>query len=466
MTQFNAGWFFPLWLVSLACGVGLLIFAGLPWFSTIFFPLGYLALLCALFTTIRFWHDWLNPLSLIVLVGFIRFTIAGILLCFTEPDMPIFHVMGLQSEHWLYGHALALIGLLSTTVGWFIIECTDDTRFFQKPIRLTPELSGGTLYAAIVGMSVGLLALFVFIKSNTSISITEIASTGIFRSTQIQEGTGKFFFLSFMLISSSVVFVDYLFSRKHAWWIALLPAIVAMMALFVLGGRLRSLTAMAAGLLVFRAHRENAKTSLRTIICFVSIAVLLPIVFAAGAAYRGGQGIEGAQQTLSMSSILAYIQYSVWVDFGHLHALAAAVVIGPGVLEGRTFLALLWPLGKIVALPGKSASVLMAEMLVGLGDRKWGFHATLIGDAYLNFGLIGVIVVTVIFAMILKIIYIGFRERLICNAWYALSVVYSLTIFFESVEKYGEALTILVFVFATIKIGQVFSEIALAKESP
>src|SRR5262249_6108117 len=155
------------------------------------------------------------------------------------------------------------------------------------------ELSGGVLYAAIVGMFLGLLALFVFIKSNTSISITETASTGIFRSIQIQEGTGKFFYLSFMLISSSVVFVDYLFSRKHAWWIALLPTTVAMMALFVLGGRLRSLTAMTAKLLVFRAHKKNTKTSLSTIICLVSIAVLLPIVFAAGAAYRGGQGMEG-----------------------------------------------------------------------------------------------------------------------------------------------------------------------------
>jgi hypothetical protein len=67
--------------------------------------------------------------------------------------------------------------------------------------------------------------------------------------------------------------------------------------------------------------------------------------------------------------------------------------------------------------------------------------------------------------MILKIIYMGFRERLIGNAWYALSVIYSLAIFFESIEKYGEALTILVFVFAIMKIGHLFSAIAVAKES-
>jgi hypothetical protein len=465
MKQFSAIWFFPLWLTSLACGVGLLSFVSPPWLSTIFFPLGYIALLCALLVTVLVWHDWLNPLSLIVLIGIVRFTIPGIMAWFIEPDIPVFHIMSLQSEHWLNGHILALTGLLSMAMGWFIVEYAGHPRFAQVFIRSKPELSGGVLYTAIVGMFLGLLALLIFVKSNVSLSIIETASTGIFRSTQIQEGTGKFFYLSFMLISSSVILADYLFSRKHAWWIGLLPTAVAMMALFLLGGRLRSLTAMAAGLLVFRADRENTKTSLRTIICLVSIAVLLPIVFAAGAAYRGGQGMEGIQQTLSMSAIVAYIQDAAWLDFGQLHSLAAAVAIGPGVLGGRTFLALLWPLDKIVALPGKSAGVFIVEMLVGLGDRKWGFHATLIGDAYLNFGLIGVIVVTAIFAMILKIIYVGFRERLIGNAWYALSVIYGLAIFFESIEKYGEALIILVFVFAIIKIGQIFSHMACANKS-
>jgi oligosaccharide repeat unit polymerase len=421
-------------------------------------------LLCILLATVLVWHDWLNPLFLIVLIGIVRFTIPGILTWFIEPDIPIFHIMGLQNEHWLHGHIIAIIGLLSTAIGWSIVKHTDHPRFFQVNVRSEPDLPEGVLYTAIVGMFLGLLTLFIFVKSNIPISITEVASTGVFRSTQIQEGTGKFFYLSFMLISGSVVLADYLFSRKYAWWIALLPTAVAMMALFVLGGRLRSLTAMAAGLLVFRAHRENTKTSLRTIICLASVAVLLLIVFAAGAAYRGGQGIEGVQQTLSMSAILAYIQHAVWVDFGQLHSLAAAGEIGPGVLGGRTFLALLWPLSKILALPGKSAGVFITQMVAELGDRKWGFHATLIGDAYLNFGLMGVVVVTAIFAMVLKIIYVGFRERFIGNAWYALSVIYSLTIFFESIEKYSEALTILAFVFAITKIGQLFSDIASANK--
>ena len=465
MKQFSAMWFFPLWLASLACAVGLLIFADLPWLSTIFFPLGYIALLCALLATVCFWHDWLNPLSLIVLIGFVRFSIPGIMTWFTEPDIPIFHIMGLQSEHWRHGHILALIGLLSATIGWFIVEHTDNSRFFQIFIPSKPELLGGVLYSATLGMFLGFIALIAFVTFN--VSIIEATSTGIFRSTQIQEGSGKYFYLSFMLISSSVVLTDYFFSRKLGWWIALLPVTVAMMLFFVLGGRMRSLTSIAAGLLVFRAYRDKENISPRTIVFLISIVVSLMIFFAAGAAYRGGLGVEGVQQTLSVWVILEYIQHAVWTDFGHLHALAGAVAVGPGVLGGVTFLGvLLWPLSKLLELPGRSAGVFITQMLVGLDDHKWGFNATLIGDAYLNFGLIGVIIVTAVFAMILKIIYLGFRERFISNAFYALAVMYSVRVFFESIEKYGEAIVILAFVFATIKIGQVFSRTAFVRVSP
>ena len=227
---------------------------------------------------------------------------------------------------------------------------------------------------------------------------------------------------------------------------------------------MRSLTSIAAGLLVFRAYRDKESISPRTIVFLLSIVVSLMIFFAAGEAYRGGLGVEGIQQTLSVSAILEYIQQAVWTDFGQLHALAGAVAVGPGGLGGVTFLGLLWPLSKLLELPGRSAGVFITQMLVGFDDHKWGFHATLIGDAYLNFGLIGVMIVTAVFAMILKIIYLGFRERFISNAWYALAVIYSLRIFFESIEKYGEALTILVFVFAITKMGQVFSQMTLAHE--
>ena len=91
---------------------------------------------------------------------------------------------------------------------------------------------------------------------------------------------------------------------------------------------------------------------------------------------------------------------------------------------------------------------------------KWGFHATIVGDAYLNFGLIGVFVVTTIFGMILQMLYRGFRGGMINDALYALATVYSMRMFFESVEKYGETMIVLVFAFLVINFGQMLWQIS------
>jgi len=359
---------------------------------------------------------------------------------------------------------LALLGLLGITIGWLMLGHTDESRVFQIYERSRSHLSGAIAYSSLAGIILGLVALIIFVKSN--VSITEAVDSGVFRTTQVQQGTGKYFYLSFMLISSSVILTDYFFSRKYAWWLSLGPVAVVMVAFFVLGGRMRSLTSMIAGLLVLRAWRSNAKLSPAAILGLVSIIVLLSMFFFVGGVYRGGAGLAGVSQILSLAAILEYSQQAVLIEYGQLQALAGAAAMDPGVLRGSTFLELLWPLTKLFDFGGKSAGVFIVQELVGLGDRKWGFHATLIGDAYLNFGLIGVIVVTIVFAMILKIIYRWFKERVIDNAVYALVLVYSLRVFFESIEKYGEALIILAFACATIYLGEGFSQTACEKASP
>jgi hypothetical protein len=191
---------------------------------------------------------------------------------------------------------------------------------------------------------------------------------------------------------------------------------------------------------------------------------MLTVFLLVGQLYRGGYGINGIKGALSISALFEYVKWAVWVDLGHLHSLAGAVAIGPGVLGGRTFFALLWPLTEILHLPGKSAGVFIAQTLVDFSKRKWGFHATLIGDAYLNFGLIGVFLVTTIFGMILKTLYVEFRSGLINNVFYALILVYSTRVFFESIEKYGEMLMVLTCVLLIINLGQSLFRISSGME--
>jgi hypothetical protein len=373
--------------------------------------------------------------------------------------------MGLERQAWLLAHILALMGLLSVAIGWLLPEKASRAISQQIFGWLDTSLSEGVLYTSFLGMLLGLIALFVFVGSN--VSVLEAVGTGKLRGTVIQEGTGIYFQLSFMLIASSVVLSSYLVEGRRAWWVVLLPVIVAMTTFWVLGGRARSITPISAGFLVFWSQRKHSIPALRSILgCFVSV-VLLIIIFYAGQLYRGGAGVEAITKAFSVTDLLEYVQEAVWVDFGQLHSLAGAVVIGPSVLDGKTFVALLWPLPKIFNLQGRSAGIFITETLIGFGatEKAWGFHATLIGDTYLNFGLIGVMVVMTVFGMGLKIIYVEHKMGAVNSAFYALSVVYSIRIFFESIEKYGEVIIVLSFAFIVIKFGQIFSTISPTKEA-
>src|SRR5262245_5407615 len=104
--SFRFMWLASLWFSFMACGVGLLVFWETPRASMAFFPLTYITLLLAILTTVRCWHEMVVPLSLILLIGCIRFTIPAVLLWFSDPDVPIFQMMGLQQADWLLGHAL------------------------------------------------------------------------------------------------------------------------------------------------------------------------------------------------------------------------------------------------------------------------------------------------------------------------------------------------------------------------
>jgi oligosaccharide repeat unit polymerase len=436
----------------LALVFGMVVLSGAIWAVSVYFALAYLALFIALLNANRLWHDWLNPLSLIVFMGFIRFSIPGFLSSLNiESDLQIFQIMGLEKGDWILGHALALIGLFGVVIGWLLRFPLLEAMLRRIQIPNVPY-SGGIPYAAIFAMLVGSIALFTFVGSHGAIG--EAVYTGNIRQTEIQTGTGKYFYLSLMLIAGSVVFSAYLNKKNYLWWITLLPNAVAASCFFVLGGRVRAFAPIAAGGLLLWYRRDELKVSLRTV---AVIAVLLPVFSYIGQIYRGGHGVEGVKETFSMSSLAEYVQYAVWIEWGQLHALAGAVAIGPGVLQGQTFANMLWPLSKFLDLPSRSAGVFIVETLVGLRQPKWSFHATLIGDTYLNFGLIGVLVVMIVFGAILKKLYIQMTQGRINSAIYVLTIVYSMRIFFETIEKFSEMLLVLFFAFLVIQAGQILN---------
>ncbi|TMA93443.1 MAG: oligosaccharide repeat unit polymerase [Deltaproteobacteria bacterium] len=443
-----------LYFVLLAGVSGILVFSGINWLIPIYFSLAYIMLSFAALTVTHFWRDCLNPVLFVLVLGFVRFSIPGFLSLRAEPDLLLFQMMGLDSEAWILGHALALAGLLGVVMGWLMPMQLPGRRLLG--ILAIFRIRSGIPYAAILGICVGFAALLVFVRSHGP--ILEAVGTGEMRSTEINQGTGKYFYLGLMLISSSVVFSAYLMRRRYAWWLTPLPSLLAASTFWVLGGRSRAFVPMACVALLLWYRRDELKVPMRTV--FALTLVLLPVLSYVGLSYRGGEGMNAFTQIFSLSALADYVNYAVWIDWGQLHSLAGAIAIGPGVLGGQTFsYNLLWPVSQFLDLPGKSAGVLIVQTLLGESERSWGFHATLVGEAYLNFGIAGVFVVTAILGVILKVLYVGFRQGQIDGAYYSLAVIYSMRIFFESVEKFGEALVVLIFAFSVIRVGETLFDI-------
>ena len=422
--------------------------------DAVFFPLAYLALVLTFFTTSRQWRDGINPLSVILTLGFVRLGIPGLLqLLGADPDVNLFRTMRLDDTDWLLGHALALLGFLGVAIGWQLPCKSLGSALRWIGRRANVRLTRGVRYAALAGMVVGFIALMAFVASNASLG--DVIRTGDFRRTEIQVGTGIFFWLSLLLIASSVVLAAHLMATDRAWWVSLLPVCVAMVLFWTLGGRVRAITPFATGLLLLWYRKSRPGLSVKT--GALLVIGLLPAVLLAGQLYRGGLGVEGITQAFSIDGVLGYIQSAIWVDWGQLYVLAGATAIGPAILDGGTFLkTLLWPLSEsILPVHGRSAGVFLAEHFVGfVGGKSWAFHSGLIGDAYLNFGLAGVFITTIIFGVLVKRLYIGWKEGWIHGPVYLLSLLYGARIFFESVEKFTEAWIVVAMTVVVIRAGQ------------
>ena len=447
--------YFLLWVTCTAFLVGVVALSSKEaWLIPLFFVLGYGALYFAFKKTAGVWRDLINPLCLALFLASLRFFAPGLmLLSGAEPPGEVgsfFQLLQLSDNDWLWGHVLAVIGMLSMVFGWLIAQP-----------RVTPGkalniyFSHGVKYASIAAMLVGFMALLAFFLMNASLGTI---LSGSFRSTTVQVGTGKYFFLSYLLIAGSVLLSCYLLTKGNKLF-SLGPVGLSMLLYWPLGGRGRAVTALIGGLmLLWYASREQSawkKLSVRPAHLFTVplIVLFVVLVFYVGSYYRGGPDREA--DGLSIAGLWSYLKSSIYVDLGQLHSLAGAIVIGPAVLGGQTFIgSLTWPLSEFLPLPGRSAGIYIVDTLAGFADdHKWGVNATLIGDAYLNFGLSGVVIVMGLYGALLKTIYLKFRAGVLHTAIYTLAILYAMQVLWGSIEVWPQALTILCFAIAVIVLG-------------
>jgi len=394
-----------------------------------------------------------------LLIGIIRYSCPAFLLRVgIEPPEDIaqfYRLMRLSDSDWPWAHVLALTSLAGIVLGWFLMQPKAAT-----PSRLHFSSKPGLSHAALIGMFIGGAALAVFIAKNASLGAIV---TGAIRNTTIQEGTGIYFRFIYMAIAGSILLSAYLFQRNKSR-IALIPVLICTLGLLPLGGRGRAIIPLAAGLLLQWYRNRERKGwpvllfRLRPVLIAVPVFLLGTWLFHFVALYRGEHGLSAFNHSLSLQGILEYLQYSIFMEFGHLHSLAGAVVIGPGVLEGKTFLgSLTFPLSKLLPIPGRSAGVYIVETLIGFHtEDRWGLHASLIGDAYLNFGLLGIMLVMPVYGMLMKLLYSKFRTGKLNAAVYAFAIVYGLNLFLKSIEAWPHMLVGLAFMLVIIRLAGFF----------
>lgn len=449
------------WLILFTFSLGLFaLWSREPDIVPVFMFIGYLALFICVGRTVIASRDIFNPLCGVLFVGFVRYCVPALLLLAgiepSEGAARFFNLMNLSDSDWFWAHVLALTGLAGVALGWLI-----KGEGSSKPAWLHFSFAPGLSHAALLGMLVGLSAIAVFIAKNASLGAIV---TGAVRGATVQEGTGIYQRLGFMLIAGSILLSAYLLERNKRR-IALIPVIVATLGLGVLGGRGTALTPLLAGLLLqWYCNREQKgwpSFSFKVKHAFTAVpAILLAIwFFNFVGLYRGGYGLSALAESLSLEGIWRYVQHSVFAEFGSLHSLAGAVAIGPGVLEGKTFLgSLTFPLPKFLPIPGRSGGIFIIETLVGSDpERRWGLHASLIGDAFLNFGVSGILLVMPLFGMLLKALYLKFRQGTLNAAVYAFAAVYSVSLFQKSIDAWPNMLVGMIFMVAIIRIAEFFS---------
>ena len=450
-----------IWLTCSAFLLGsITVGSGQPWLLPFFVALAYTAILITAISSVRTLRDSLNPLCLICAIAFVRHLLPGLfLLNGAEPPDEVrrfFDAMKLSEGDWRWGHALALWGLLAALVGWFLVQ---QSRVRNGPRKIDFHLVPGVKPAACVGMLLGFAALSVFLVSNASL---DVITSGAFRGTTIQQGTGKYFFLAYLLISGSVLLSCYYLAGGQKA-VALVPVASATLFYWILGGRNRAIVSLAAGLLLLWYHHRQRdgwpKVTMNYRYIFMAPAVMFSVLWVSymGALYRGELGARAFSDGMSLQGITEYLQASIYTDLGQLHSLAGAIAIGPGILGGQTFFgALSWPLNAFIFIPGRSAGVFIVETLVGFAGEgdKWAVNASLIGDAYLNFGLWGVPAVMMLYGAILKTLYVKFRQGRLHAAIYVLVFICSLQMSWGSIEVWPQTLTILAFAWGIHFVGR------------
>lgn len=311
---------------------------------------------------------------------------------------------------------------------------------------------------ALAMFGVGLTALALFLVINVG-SLAAAAIDGSMRSTEVTRGTGYLWYLSLAVIPCSMLFAYSQYQRTGRFTLAMwVPAIIAFLALSLLGGRVRALIPLAAVSFLFMRLKLLDRPSLKGAMVIVAGVLVLVFYLPIGMAYRSG-GIDVVLQ-LGFDKFIEYMLWTIPGEMGQLHGPYLAIAYGEGFLNGQTYRTLLWPLSDFFSWGSKNTGVLIRDLAVGEGtyQQSWGFHASLIGDAILNYGRWFIPIKFAIFGFVIGWIQSSRRRGAIIFPISILSTIGLVRSFSESTDKIPEVYVYVGTMFIVLLITRLFSK--------
>lgn len=279
----------------------------------------------------------------------------------------------------------------------------------------------------------------------------DYAASGEFRGVEIRSGSGFLFYLGFLSVASGVLLVDGLLERQRLI-LAFLLALAFFMVFGVLGGRVRAMILFVAFLLMLYLRGGGLRLAL-----IAPILMGLVVVFVAMSVYRSGAGLEGAAGLYSDGGIFTAIYLSYISEMGQLHSLAAISEFPGELLYTGSWTNIFWPLNSFLKTGAQSGGVFVVESLLDSFDsgRKWGFHATAMGDAYLAFGIPGVVFIGSLLGGLLGSVTIAYLRGRVELAFLVLLYIEMSRVVFESMDKLPEIYTTMAFYFIVRKLCRI-----------
>jgi len=352
--------------------------------------------------------------------------------------------MGLSTSDTLNGVLLAMVAFYTLFWSWLVVG----QRSIGVQLETDADLPLG--FSAACGFIIGAVGFYLLIVLNTG-SLVGTVFSGEFRALEIQEGTGVYKYLSYFLIGAAVFLTGFIVNRlpsiKISKPIAMGPALVVGFAYFVTGARSRALIPIIASGLFLYYHTRSATgwpSPTQAISQVLRVAVVgIPIFFwflRTGRLYRGGGGTEIIPEVLSITGYLQFVREILLTGLPVLRGLGGSVRIGPGVMGGKSYHALLWPLTKQdvppESLSGKNPGQFIIEALLGV--ESFGTHPTMAGGSYLNFGMLGTVIVFLVLGAGLSLIYHSMRRGRLHVGIYSLAAVTIIRMINVHINKWAE----------------------------